>query len=127
MGMKFLIVDDSANIRAFIRKVLSMTGLEIDSVREAGDGEEGLLRLSEEPADVVLSDINMPRMDGLEMIRRIKARSEFAGVRIVVVSTEGSRDKILEAVKCGAAGYLKKPFGPEQVVNLLTETMKHGC
>lgn len=125
MGMKFLIVDDSANIRAFIRKVLAMTGIAIDAIREACDGEEGLARLAEEAADVVMTDINMPRMDGLEMVRAIKALPQYNGVKIIVISTEGSRDKILEAVKCGAAGYLKKPFGPEQVLNLLTETMKN--
>ncbi|OGS35700.1 MAG: hypothetical protein A2293_07435 [Elusimicrobia bacterium RIFOXYB2_FULL_49_7] len=124
--MRFLIVDDSVNIRTFIRKVLNMTGLPVEEILEAGNGQQGIEVLEKEKVDVVLTDINMPVMDGLEMIRLVKAQPRFSELKMIIVSTEGSREKILEAVKMGAAGYLKKPFGPEQVLNLLTETMQNG-
>ncbi|OGJ86507.1 MAG: hypothetical protein A2268_02340 [Candidatus Raymondbacteria bacterium RifOxyA12_full_50_37] len=124
MGLKFLIVDDSANIRAFVKKTLGLTGLEIERIDEATDGIDGLLQLAENPVDVVLTDINMPNMDGLDMIRKIREDPKFASIQIVVISTEGSREKIIEAVKCGANGYLKKPFGPEEVLDILKEAIK---
>lgn len=126
MGFSFLIVDDSANIRAFVRKVLNLTGLSIDLILEAEDGENGLARLAESPVDVILTDINMPRMDGLDMIRKIRADTRFQNVKIIVISTEGSREKILEAAKIGVNGYLKKPFGPEEVLGVLNEAVPDG-
>jgi two-component system chemotaxis response regulator CheY len=126
MGMNFLVVDDSVNIRAFVKKTLGLTGLEIDSLHEAGNGEEGLAVLAKQKIDVVLTDINMPVMDGLEMIRMIKTNSEWDKIIIIVISTEGSREKILEAAKIGVKGYLRKPFGPENVLEILNEAMANG-
>lgn len=127
MGLNFLIVDDSANIRAFVKKTLNLTGLPMDTVLEAKDGEEALALLKEKPVDIILTDINMPNMDGLTLIRHIRADNRFQKVRIIVISTEGSREKILEAAKIGITGYLKKPFGPEQVLEILNKAVDNGA
>ncbi|MBL8027780.1 MAG: response regulator [Fibrobacteres bacterium] len=126
MGINFLIVDDSANIRAFVKKTLNMTGLEIETIFEASNGKEGLEVLSKEKVDVALTDINMPVMDGLEMIRLIKENGNMNNLKIIVISTEGSREKILEAAKLGVKGYLRKPFGPENVMEILNEAVTNG-
>jgi CheY-like chemotaxis protein len=126
MGMNFLVVDDSANIRAFVKKTLALTGLDIESVFQAANGVEGLAVLAKERVDVVFTDINMPVMDGLEMIRQIRKIPEYAKVNVVVISTEGSREKILEAAKIGVKGYLRKPFGPENVLEVLNEAITNG-
>jgi two-component system chemotaxis response regulator CheY len=126
MGTRFLIVDDSANIRAFVKKTLSLTGLTIDAILEAQDGQDALEKLEQNPVDVVLTDINMPRMDGLELIRRLRADERYRTLRVIVISTEGSREKILEAAKIGITGYLKKPFGPENVLEILEKAVLHG-
>ncbi len=126
MGTRFLIVDDSANIRSFVKKTLELTGIETDAVFEASNGFEGLAVLEQEVVDVVLTDINMPRMNGLEMIQKIKGNSAWEKIKIVVISTEGSREKIVEAAKLGVNGYLRKPFGPENVLELLNEALING-
>ncbi|MFH0919578.1 MAG: response regulator [Fibrobacterota bacterium] len=126
MGFAFMIVDDSVIIRAFVRKTLGLTGLEIDTIVEACDGEEGLRLLAENKLDVILTDINMPKMDGLEMIRRIRQEKKYNTVKIVIITTEGSRQKVLEAAKIGINGYLKKPFGPEEALEVLGKAVTHG-
>lgn len=123
MGISFLIVDDSLNIRAFIKKTLNMTDIDIKDIYEASNGEEAIEILKEKCVDFVLTDINMPKMDGLSMIKNIKCQEKFRDMKIIIISTEGSREKILEGVKMGASGYLKKPFGPEEIMELLQELM----
>lgn len=119
MGLSFLVVDDSANIRAFVKKTLAMTELDIEIVHEADNGESGLSMLAENAVDVVITDINMPVMNGLDMIREMKTKKEYNKIKILIISTEGSRQMILESVKAGASGYLRKPFGPEEVMEVL--------
>ena len=119
MGINILIVDDSDNIRAFIKKALSLTELDINQILEAENGLQGLEKLSAYKIDIILSDINMPVMDGLEFIRNVRAEEKNNEIIILVVSTEGSRQMILESVKAGANGYLKKPFGPDEVMETL--------
>jgi two-component system chemotaxis response regulator CheY len=124
MAIKLLIVDDSFSIRAFVKKTLTMIDLEIDTLHEASDGLQALEVLEKEAVDVILTDINMPNMNGLELIKKIRAQTRFDNIKIVVISTEGSREMVVEAMKCGANKYLKKPFGPEQAMETLEESLK---
>jgi two-component system chemotaxis response regulator CheY len=110
-----LIVDDSAAIRKILQRVLRQADVPIGTVFEAGDGIEALATLRKEKIGLVLSDINMPNMDGLEFLTKVKAEEIWKDLPIIMVSTEGSQNKVLEAVERGAAGYVRKPFTADQI------------
>jgi len=110
-----LIVDDSAAIRKILQRVLRQADVPMGNVFEAGDGVEALEILKVQNVGLVLSDINMPNMDGLELLGHIKANEAWKKLPIVMVSTEGSQAKVLEAVELGAAGYVRKPFTADQI------------
>ena len=115
MALDVLIVDDSAAIRKILHRVLLQTNLALGHIHEANDGHEALERLRTENVGLVLSDINMPNMDGLEFLKAMKANPAWKSVPVMMVTTEGSQDKVLQALKLGAAGYVKKPFTPDQI------------
>lgn len=108
-----LVVDDSSTMRKIISRSLRQAGLAIDDIFEAGDGIEGLSVLADKKVDLVLSDINMPNMDGLEFIKQIRANGN--SVPIVMITTEGGEDIIKEALSSGASASIKKPFTPDQL------------
>lgn len=85
-------------------------------VFEANNGEEGLERLRSQPVDLILSDVNMPVMSGLEFVRQIQAQKLAPGVPVVMITTESSKDTVMEALAAGAQGYIRKPFTPDQVM-----------
>lgn len=110
-----LIVDDSAAIRKILQRVLRQAEIPIGAVYEASDGIEGLEMLRKQTVGLVLSDINMPNMDGLEFLTKVRAEQAWQSLPIVMVSTEGTHAKVLEAVERGASGYVRKPFTAEQI------------
>lgn len=110
-----LIVDDSAAIRKILQRVLRQTEIPIGTVYEAGDGVEALATMGAQSIGLVLSDINMPNMDGLEFLSKVRAEPNWQQIPIVMVSTEGTHAKVLEAVERGASGYVRKPFTAEQI------------
>ncbi len=120
MALDVLIVDDSAAIRKILQRVMHQAEIPLGKVYEAGDGEEALASLAEAKVNLVLSDINMPNMDGIEFLRKMKANDEWKDLPVVMVTTEGSKTKVLEAVELGAAGYVRKPFTAEQIKEKLT-------
>jgi two-component system chemotaxis response regulator CheY len=120
MALDVLIVDDSAAIRKILHRVLLQTNLSLGRVHEANDGMEALERMRTESVSLVLSDINMPNMDGLEFLKAMKANPAWQNVPVMMVTTEGAQDKVLQALKLGAAGYVKKPFTPDQIKDKLT-------
>lgn len=113
--LDILIVDDSAAIRKILQRVLRQTDIPIGNVFEAGDGKEALETLKTQPVGLILSDINMPNMNGLELLSAVKANEAWKNLPVVMVSTEGSQAKVLEAVELGAAGYVRKPFNADQI------------
>ncbi len=115
-----LIVDDSAAIRKILQRVLRQADMPIGSVFEAGDGLEALETLKKQKIGLVLSDINMPRMDGLELLSRVKAEEAWKNLPFVMISTESGQNKVLEAVELGAVGYVRKPFTSEQIKEKLS-------
>jgi two-component system chemotaxis response regulator CheY len=115
MALDILIVDDSAAIRKILQRVLRQTDLPIGEVYEAGDGVEALNAIGKYKVGLVLSDINMPNMDGLQLLSRIHAIESMKGVPIVMITTEGGQGKVMEAVQLGAAGYVRKPFTADQI------------
>ncbi len=115
MDVDILVVDDSAAIRKILQRVLRQTGMSIGTIHEAGDGQEALEVLKSHPVQLVLTDINMPKMDGLQFLAAVKASAEWRGVPVVMITTEGGETKVAEAVKLGAAGYVRKPFTADQI------------
>jgi two-component system chemotaxis response regulator CheY len=113
--MDVLIVDDSAAIRKILRRMLQQAEIPLGQVYEAGDGVEAMETLSKQPVQLILSDINMPRMDGLEFLSSVKGSAEWKDVPVIMVTTEGSQAKVLEAVQRGALGYVRKPFTADQI------------
>ncbi len=113
--LDILIVDDSAGIRKILQRVIRQAEVPLGVVHEAGDGCEALEVLKTHTVGLILSDINMPNMNGLELLSRIKADAAFKNVPVVMVSTEGNQATVLEAVQLGAAGYVRKPFNAEQI------------
>lgn len=110
-----LIVDDSAAIRKILQRVLRQAEVPIGTVYEAGDGVEALEALKKQTVGLILSDINMPNMDGLEFLTKVRAEPTWQNLPVVMVSTEGTHAKVLEAVERGASGYVRKPFTAEQI------------
>ena len=109
MAKKILIVDDSAMMRKIIIKNINACGWTVD-ITEAADGKEGLEKFTKGEFDLVLSDWNMPNMDGLSLVKAIREKDPAKKVPIIMVTTEGSADKVKEAVLAGANNYLAKPF-----------------
>ncbi len=116
MDSDVLVVDDSAAIRKILQRVLRQTGMSIRSVFEAGDGQEALGQLKAQAGvRLVLTDINMPKMDGLQLLAAMKASPDWSRIPVVMITTEGGETKVAEAVKLGASGYVRKPFTADQI------------
>lgn len=115
MPLDVLIVDDSAAIRKILHRVLVQADVPLGKVLEASDGLEALEKLKTDKVGLILSDINMPNMDGIELLSKLKEDANFKTVPILMVTTEGSQAKVLQALELGAAGYVRKPFTAEQI------------
>ncbi len=113
--LSILIVDDSSVMRKIVDRSLRQAGLAIKEVFEASNGAEGLARMQETRVDLILSDINMPTMDGLEFVRQLQAVDNAKGVPIVMITTEGGEAHVVQALSCGAQGYIRKPFSSDQI------------
>jgi two-component system, chemotaxis family, chemotaxis protein CheY len=113
--LKILIVDDSSVMRKIVERSLRQAGLEITEVLEASNGAEALTEVQKGSIDMILSDINMPVMDGLEFLKNLAGVEAAKGVPVVMITTESSESRVVEALTAGAKGYLRKPFTPEQV------------
>jgi two-component system chemotaxis response regulator CheY len=115
MDSDVLVVDDSAAIRKILTRVLRQTGMAIHTIHEAGDGQEAMAVMAVHRVDLVLSDINMPKMDGLQLLASLKASPKWNHIPVVMITTEGGETKVAEAVKLGATGYVRKPFTADQI------------
>ena len=120
MDPDVLVVDDSAAIRKILQRVLRQTGMAIGEIHEAGDGQEALALLDQHRVQLVLTDINMPKMDGLQLLASLKNSPQWSKVPVVMITTEGGEAKVSEAVRLGAAGYVRKPFTADQIKEKLT-------
>lgn len=113
--IRTLIVDDSSVMRKIVERALRQAGLDPLVVHEAASGTEGIEVLRSRKVDLILSDINMPSMDGLEFLRQIRAQQLAPGVPVVMITTESSEEHVKAAIQAGAQGYIRKPFTAEQV------------
>jgi two-component system chemotaxis response regulator CheY len=119
MGKNVLLVDDSSTMRKIIGRSLRQAGIEFDNIFEAGDGLEALAVLEKEKVDIILSDINMPNMDGIAFLREKSNRANMKDIPVLMISTETGDDIIGEAKSLGAVGSIKKPFTPDKVNEIL--------
>ena len=113
--VRALIVDDSSVMRKIVERSLRQAGIDLAEVREAGNGAEALVALKASSADLVLCDINMPVMDGIEFLKQLQGLANVKGVPVVMITTECSESHVVQALSIGARGYIRKPFTPEQV------------
>ncbi|MGA8153947.1 MAG: response regulator [Terriglobales bacterium] len=114
-SIRALIVDDSSVMRKIVERSLRQAGIDLKQVLEAGNGVEALTVLQDNAVDLILCDINMPVMDGLEFVKKLSGVANAAGVPVVMITTEGSESHVVQALSCGAKGYIRKPFTPDQV------------
>ncbi len=123
VAYSIMIVDDSETIRAVLERSLNMTRLPIDKIMQAVNGRDAIEKLTESWIDIVFTDLNMPEMDGVELIDTITTHPEFCDIPVVVISTEGSSTRIDELKKKGIKGYLRKPFTPEKLKETILNTL----
>lgn len=123
MALNILIVDDSQTMRYVIKKAVTMSGVEIGEFHEADNGKEALNILHDAWIDVVLSDINMPKMDGIEFLQEVKKDEALKDTPVIFVSTESSQSRQDETMRLGAAAYVKKPFSPESIKDILLDVL----
>jgi two-component system chemotaxis response regulator CheY len=110
-----LIVDDSSVMRKIVERSLRQAGMDLKQVLEAANGAEALGILNDNLVDIILCDINMPVMDGLEFIKQLPTIGNAKGVPVIMITTEGSEAHVVQAISAGARGYIRKPFTAEQV------------
>ncbi|MBM4340031.1 MAG: response regulator [Deltaproteobacteria bacterium] len=124
MAYNVLIVDDSQTMRKVIRKTVTISGFEVGECWEAGNGQEALDILHSCWVDLILADLNMPVMNGLEMLRELKKDEIRGHIPVILITTEGSEKRLEEAYALGIKGYIQKPFHPEAIRDVLTRIME---
>ena len=123
MAYNVLVVDDSLPMRSVIKKTIKASGFKVGQIFDASNGKEALNVLKQEWLDLVLTDYNMPDMDGLELIKEMKRDDALEAIPVVMVTTEGSRQRVKEFLENGASDYIKKPFTPEEIRTKLNQIM----
>jgi two-component system, chemotaxis family, chemotaxis protein CheY len=121
--LSVLIVDDSSVMRKIVERSLRQSGLELEKVIEAENGADALKLVRDQMIDVIFSDINMPKMDGIEFLRQLQSVDSAKTIPILMITTEGGEQKVMEAISLGAKGYIRKPFSPDQVRQQVSEVL----
>lgn len=126
MSFNVLIVDDSTSMRAVIKKIIAISGFRLDKCFEAANGREALDQLKQSWIDVIVSDINMPHMNGLELLQALRSDPLYQNIPTIIVSTDGSSERMNEALQAGAKEFIKKPFLPEDIRKVLYDVIGVG-
>lgn len=124
MAFNILVADDSATMRVVIKKTVEMAGVPVGQFFEATHGKEALEILENNWIDVILSDINMPVMGGMELLAEVSKHEDFKLIPMIFITTESSEARMDEAKRMGVAGYVKKPFQPETIKKILYEVLE---
>ena len=119
MPKKIMTVDDSSSVRQMVGFTLKEAGYD---VVEAVDGKDALKQLSS-PVDMIITDLNMPNMDGLELIRQVRTMSSYKFTPIVMLTTESQTEKKQAGKQAGATGWIVKPFKPEQLLGVVKKVL----
>ena len=123
MSYNVLVVDDSRSMRKVIWKILRMVGFELGECLEASNGQEALDLLEGKWIDLILSDVNMPVMDGVGFIRSLREKNICRDTPVVFITTEANEDRLNQLMDLGASGYIRKPFRPEVIGTFLSRIM----
>jgi two-component system chemotaxis response regulator CheY len=123
MAYNILVVDDSETVKAVMAKAIRMAGVDVKTLLTAGNGQEALDVLGKEWVDLVFADINMPVMNGVELVKRMKADEDMKSIPVVIVSTEGSQTRINGLMESGVKAFLRKPFTPESLKSTIDGIM----
>lgn len=115
MAYNVLIVDDSATMRALIRKVLTISGFDLGECHEGANGREALEILDKEWIDLILSDLHMPEMDGAALVKALRQHHLWKNIPVVLITTEGRQEVLAPFFDQGIQGYIRKPFRPEDI------------
>lgn len=115
MGYRFLFVDDSATVRAFLKRLVAIAGYDVECIEEAANGLEGLKLLKAQTFDLVISDLHMPIMGGLQMVKIMGVDERLRKIPLVILSSEGSDVRLEELRLAGVRHLLRKPTNPETV------------
>ncbi len=115
MAYNVLIVDDSATMRALVRKVLNISGLDLGECFEGANGREALEILEHHWIDLILSDLHMPEMDGAALVKALRKHQLWQTIPVVLITTEGRQEVLAPFFQCGIQGYIRKPFRPEDI------------
>jgi len=126
MSFNVLIVDDSNSIRAVVKKIVTLSGFQMDKCLEAGNGRQAMELLADNWVDVIISDINMPEVNGLELLDLLSKNETLKEIPVIMITTEGSDQRMKEAFERGAKGFIKKPFLPEEIKKVLYEVIGVG-
>lgn len=121
MAKSILVVDDSESIRELVGQTLSDKGFE---VQVANDGIDGLDKAKESTYNLIVTDLNMPNMDGMEYIRELRALEQYKMIPILVLTTESQVEKKKEAKEAGATGWIVKPFVPEKLLAIIAKVLR---
>jgi two-component system chemotaxis response regulator CheY len=126
MSFNVLIVDDSNSMRAVIKKIVTISGFQMDKCLEANNGREAMELLSTNWIDIIISDINMPEVNGLELLDQLQKNETLKEIPVIMITTEGSTESMQEAFKRGAKGFVKKPFLPDEIKKVLYDVIGVG-
>jgi two-component system, chemotaxis family, chemotaxis protein CheY len=121
LTMNILVVDDFSTMRRIIRNILKQMGF--SNILEAEDGKAALDVLKKEKIGLVISDWNMPQMTGLDLLKAVRASEEWKDLHFLMVTAEGQKDNVIEAVKYKVSNYIVKPFTPETLIEKLTKIL----
>jgi two-component system chemotaxis response regulator CheY len=120
MAKTVLVVDDSASMRQMVSFTMKEAGFD---VVDAGNGQEALARVQGKSLNLVITDLNMPVMDGMTLVRQLRAKPEFKYTPILMLTTESQQEKKLEGKAAGATGWIVKPFNPEQLLQVVAKVL----
>ena len=123
-NMKILVVDDMSSMRRIIKNTLKQLGY--PNTDEAEDGHKALEMVHNAPFDLVVSDWNMPNMNGLDLLKAIRQDPKLSALPVLMVTTEAEMDHILEAIRSGVNSYILKPFTPETMKEKIDKVFKHA-
>ena len=124
MAYNILIVDDSKIVRTVIQRAVELSGTEIGEIHQAANGQEALDKLGSAWIDIVFADINMPVMDGVQMVEEMDRRGLVRDIPVVIVSTDRSEVRMQQLKQHGVKEYLNKPFTPESIRDILAACLK---
>ena len=119
MSFNLLIVDDSSSMRSVVKKIVDLSGVGVNQLLEAENGRRALEVLGDNWVDAVILDINMPEMNGLELLQRMSEDALLKNIPVVMMTTEASEAHVKTAFELGAKGFIRKPFLPEEVRKML--------